>query len=501
MGFVIKESLKSTVISLAGAVLGALSIVLATRAFPQQEYGLQQSLSRNTTLTVYLLALGFDYVLLVLGQRFPPGSAKRGAFLKFSALVPFVFFLLSCVPVLLFKDSIINAITGEDKIYINRYFYAYPVICFLYLGLFWMSGYIRSIERSTFAFFINEVLLRLIVLVLVVLYWMGVINLDVYVWLFAISFVIPLVWTIYTAKKYEGFTFSGTEALSKEDKRYILDFGFFHMMIVFAAVLAFQIDGFLFLFLSEQGLTNIAVFSVCIYAVSIMRTPSRVLGQNAIPTFTRHYDEGNMAKLRELYQRSSLNLQMLTTFLSLILLLNLDNIQLLADLWKNGYEEIRTIIPIMLLGVYIEMCCGLNFEILGVSKYYRVSFYLAVVYLLLIIAFYYFLVKSLGLIGAAWAFTITMILFSLMRSIVVYRLFKMLPWVRDSLKVLVAGACSCVALLLPQLDNVFADIIVRSVVGGGIFLSVCYFWRIGEDMHRIVDLILQRIKERRNIME
>ena len=87
-------------------MLGALAIVLATRAFPQDEYGLQQSLSRNTTLAVYFIALGFEYGLLVLGQRFLPGNPKRGAFLRFSAFVPLLFFLVCCIPIIAFKKSI-----------------------------------------------------------------------------------------------------------------------------------------------------------------------------------------------------------------------------------------------------------------------------------------------------------------------------------------------------------------------------------------------------------
>lgn len=494
MGFVIKESLKSTIISLGGAMLGALAIVLATRAFPQDEYGLQQSLSRNTTLAVYFLALGFEYGLLVLGQRFLPGSPKRGAFLRFSAIVPFLFFLLCCIPIFAFKDQILAAIGSEDRAYIERYYFAYPVICFFYLILFWLSGYVRSIERSTFAFFVNEIVLRVIVLALVMLYWSGFVTFDQYVWIFAGSFLIPITMMFWSSRKHPGFTFSVQEKLTYKDKKYIVDFSVFHMMIVFASVLAFQIDGFLFLFLSDGGLTNIAVFSVCIYAVSILRTPLRVLGQNAIPTFTRHYDEGDFPKLKSLYQRSSLNMQMLSTLLALLLLINIPSIQVLANDWKSGYEALSAVIPIMLLGVYVELSCGLNFEILGVSRHYRLSFYIALVYMIFIVVFYSFFVKSHGLVGAAWAFTLTMILFSLMRSLIVNRLFKMWPWVPGTMKVLTVGIISCIAFLIPRFENVFVDIGLRSIVCAGIYLSLCYFWKIGDDMHRIADLIFGRLR-------
>lgn len=475
-------------------MLGALAIVLATRAFPQDEYGLQQSLSRNTTLAVYFIALGFEYGLLVLGQRFLPGNPKRGAFLRFSAFVPLLFFLVCCIPIIAFKESILSFINVEDRIYIERYYYAYPLICFFYLILFWLSGYVRSIERSTFAFFVNEIVLRVLILALVMLYWFGFIDFDQYVWLFSISFVIPIAMMLWSSRKHPGFTFTIQEQLTRQDKKYIVDFSVFHMMIVFASVLAFQIDGFLFLFLSDTGLANIAVFSVCIYAVSILRTPLRVLGQNAIPTFTRHYDEGDFPKLKSLYQRSSLNMQMLSTLLALLLLINLPSIQLLANEWKSGYESLAGIIPIMLLGVYVELSCGLNFEILGVSKHYRLSFYLAVVYMILIVVCYSILVNNFGIVGAAWAFTLTMILFSVMRSFVVKRIFNMLPWVPGTLKILMVGLLASIVFLIPRFENVFVDMALRSLICSAIFLSLCYFLRIGEDMHRIVDLILARIK-------
>lgn len=476
-----------------GAALGAVAILLAMKMFSKAEFGLQQSLNRNTSLAIYFIIMGFDYTLLVMGQRYHRDHPKRGAFLRFSLFLPLLCFLVSVIPFILFRDWIIAHVEDDHKYLIEKYYYAYPLITLFYLIYYWLNGYVRSIEKATFVFFVNEILLRLLLVGLLLSFLLGWIDFTDYVWMFSFSFVFPILIVLRKAWKDRGFSFRVKEPLTKEEKTKIFDFAFFHMMIIFTGVLAFQIDGYLFPSLSNQGLENIAVYSTCIYAVSVLRTPLRVLGQNAIPTLTHYYDEGDLPKLRDLYKRSSLNVQILSCFLCLLLLLNMHNIQELANFWKQGYESISILIPILLLGVFIELACGLNFEILGVSRHYRVSFYLATGYLLLIVILFYFLVRSYGLTGAAWAFSLSMMAFSIARSVVVGRLFQMSPLSRDSFRILSVSILCGFIYFLPSIGHPIPDLILRSAMVSIIFIACCYYGKIGEDVPRLVNFILKKL--------
>ncbi len=494
MGFVIKESLKSTTISLLGAALGALAILLATKVFSVSEFGLQQSLTRNTTLVIYFIMMGFDYALLVLGQRYGPDNRKRAAFLQYSAWIPLLVFFAVLIPYVGLKDFILSKVQASDRSIIDQYYYAFPLITFFYLLLFWFNGFLRSVEKVTFVFFVNEIILRVIVLVLLIFVWLGWIDLKLYVWLFAASFVIPVLLVVWQTLKMPSFNLKKQETLSRSEKWKIFDFAFFHMMIVFTGVLPFQIDGFLFLHISNTGLQDIAIYSTSIYAVSILRTPLRVVGQNAIPTFTQNYDEGNLPKLRDLYIRSALNLQILTSLLSLLLFLNLPNIQELFNFWKPGYEMLSVVIPILLLGVFVELWCGLNFEILGVSKHYKLSFYLALGYFVLIVILFYLWIKDYEIVGAAWAFSISLIVFSIARVWAVAKLFDMLPLSKDSFKVLLALVFTFgVFYFIPHFLPAFWDLLIRTSLISILFVGICYYAKIGEDVPKIVNKLLSMI--------
>lgn len=498
MGFVIKESIKSTVLGLIGAVLGAIGIVLAMKTFTKPELGLQQSLSRNSTLIVYLVAMGFDYTLMVMGQRFGVGNPKRGAFLRYSLIIPLVCFVVVLFPFLFLKDWVLDFLKPEDQVLMGQYYFYYPLITFFYLALFWISGYLRSIERTTFTILINEVLLRGIVLVLLLLFLMDWISFTQYVMLFAFSFLLPITMSVYHARKNRGFSFKVQETLTKAEKTKIFDFAFFHMMIIFSSVLAFQIDGFVFMIFPDIGLSNIGIYSICIYMVSILRMPLRMVGQNAIPSFTNYYDEGNMLKLRELYGRSALSTLTLNCLLTVLILVNLSEIQAIVDMWKPGFELISVLVPILLLGVFVELSVGLNFEILGVSKFYRLSFWIALGYLIAIVFLFYFGVKGWGLIGGAWAFSISMILFSLAKMSAVLIKFKMKPFSIDTLKVLAIAVLSLLVYFLPQLDHAFLSIMYKTVIVVLMYVGLIYGYKVGEDAPRIIGMVLERIRLKKN---
>ncbi len=50
--------------------------------------------------------------------------------------------------------------------------------------------------------------------------------------------------------------------------------------------------------------------------------------------------------------------------------LNIQNIQGAMSLVQKGYEEIKGLIMILMIGQPF-ICFGLNFEVIGITKYYR----------------------------------------------------------------------------------------------------------------------------------
>lgn len=493
MGLVIKESIKSTITSFSGAVLGLITMVLSVKFFSQDEYGFYQTILKNCTILGYVFILGFDYTLLILGQRFGTDPMKSASFLRYTMKVPILFFGISLIIFFACSSLLFNKIDSVELSYYKEHFFKFPAITFLYLVLYWTLGFLRSKNLSTFAYFLQDVVIRIGNIVLIILYGFGWIDFTGFMIGLVLSILVPVIMAIKKTYKHPDFNLKKAQSLNISDKKYILEFSFYHMMVVLASMMIFHIDSFLFPFINNDGLKNVGIFSLCLYVMSVIRMPLRVVGLSATPTLTTYYDESNQSKLQELFSRSALNLQLLGGLLCVLVLVNIDNIQWILDQWKYGYHEFKTLIPILIIGVWIEMCLGINFEMIGISRYFKYSFWMSIFYLIISVIGFVLLTHAFGLIGAAWAFSIALIFFSLLKSIFVMKKLHLSPWSTDSLKVIATCALMLLISFLPLLFHPVIDLIIKSLLIVVTFTFISLKWQIGEDVRHIYNKLIKKI--------
>lgn len=494
MGLVIKESIKSTVTTFSGALLGLLTMIFSVKIFSLEEYGFYQSILKICAILGYFFILGFDYTLLIIGQRYPDDDKKRGAFLRYCLIVPLAIFFLLLIPFLLLKDVIISQIDADDTHYYERYFYYFPIITFIFIIIYWFSGYLRSKNKSTSAYFLHDVVLRIANLLVIFLFAMDVLSFEGFVLGLMLSLLLPAVWSILLSRKQKGFTLSVQETLDKSEKRHIVEFAFFHMMVVVSSMLIFHIDSFIFPYIVEDSLKKIGVFSLSLYVISVLRMPLRVVGLNAIPTLTQYYDQKNHIKLKELFGRSSLNLQLLGSLMCVLVIINVSDIQTILDTWKAGYGYFEEILPILIIGVWIELCLGLNFEMMGISKYYRYTFWMSCLYLILSVSLFVYLGNEWDIKGAAWAFSISLILFSISKSVFVHKKIGLQPFDKDAYKIAILTFFCLFFYFFPCVIHPFVSIFVRSIVVILTFSFVSIKWKIGEDVGHLYFKLRNRLK-------
>lgn len=496
MGIVIRQSIKSVVITLAGVVMGAAITVMSPRFFPKAELGFTQNLVKIALMVTYLGLFGFNYTLLIYGQKYPPGHKARGTFLTISAIVPLGLSLLVCMGYYLFRDYFISVYHSGDEMFMRRYFVLFPLLTFFTFLISWMEGYLQSLHKTAIQNLAREVLARIIYIVLIILYALEVISFSTFIWCYVFFYLVPFLFLVVIAMRNQGFRFEYQPGLfSGKEIREIIRFSGYHMLTVVSTVLIIQTDVILLAPLDKSGFAAVAVYGVASTSISMLRNPTRVIGIAATPAFTQSYNEGNLKMLKQLFSRSAINMQVIATGMFALVYLNINNVQEVMSLVQKGYEEIKILILILMIGQVVDMFSGLNFELIGVTKYYRFNFWIALLLMALVFALNYVLIRQIGIYGAAWATTLGLAIFNVLKTIFLWKKLKMQPFSRATLKAIAAGALACgVAWLLPYVGNVFADAVLRSMIFCGLYWLFLFRLKVSGELNDITRNIIHKRK-------
>ncbi len=494
MGIVVRQSVKSVIVTLGGVLMGALVVVLSTRFFPKSEYGFTQNLIKIALQISYLGVFGFNYTLLIYGQRYPPGHPARGAFLTITAFIPFCFSLLITVLYFVFRPQLIGLYQEEDEQMMRQYFVLFPLLTFFSAAIGWFEGYLQSLHKTALQHFAREILARIIYIALIILFAFGLISFHTFIWLYVLTYLVPLLFLFWIAARDKGFRFEWhTHYFSFKDIKEIFRFSGYHMLTVVSTVLLLQLDAFLLAPLDKDGFEAMAVYSVAALAVSILRNPTRAIGLAALPTFTRTYNEGDMRSLGQLFKRSAINMQIIGCGMILLVVLNVHNIGAVMSMIQSGYEQVKWLILILMIGQLMDMFTGLNFELIGVTRYYRFNFWIAIVLLLIVLVLGFWWIKDYGVYGAAWATTAGLFFFNLAKTLFLHWKLGMQPFHKQTWLVLVTGIAIAGAVhLIPQLPHPFLDAGVRTILFCAVWWWLLYRLKPSSELVEITRNLIEK---------
>lgn len=494
MGIVIRQSIKSVIVTLGGVMLGALIAVLSTRFFPKHELGFRENLIKVASWTSYLAIFGFNYTVLIFGQKYPPGHEKRSSFLALTGMLPLVMSILVSVLFFAAEPFLYKIYKGRDAAMIHQYLWLFPLLTLMTSAISWMEGYLQSLHKTAIQNLGREVIARVIYIVLIILFALQVITFHTFIWLYVVLYIVPFLFLLYIALRNPGFHFKYTKGqFSPAEIKEIFRFSGYHMLTAASTVLILQLD--VFLLGPLGGLDQVAVYSIATLAISMMRNPTRVIGVAATPAFTKSYNEGDMTELKDLFTRSSVNMQIIGVGMFALVYVNIDNIQEIMAIIKGGYHQIKPLIMILMVGQLLDMVTGLNFELIGVTKYFRFNFWIALVLMVLVFVLNYFFIRSFGIYGAAWATTLGLIIFNIAKTVFLWRKMGMQPFSKATSYVFIAGALAgTLAWLIPFLGNVFVDGVVRTFVFGGIMWYGLYKSKVSPELNGITDNLIHKRK-------
>ena len=463
MGIVFRQSIKSTITTLAGALLGAAVIYLSRVYISKQELGLQNNLTNQTVASSQILLLGLHNTLAVYIHRYADGDRKKPVLLTITMLLPLFFIAGASALYFLLKPQILSQFQPFDVPYISRYFFWTPVFTLLFSYQVLLETYLISQLKVAKAIFMREIVLRILSIALILLFGFDLINFDAFVAGNVLIYIIPIaiLWAIASKTTSWNFSFSW-EVFTKAEKKDIIHFTWYHSLLAVSSTLMGYVDALMLAALSSVGLESVAVYILAVFLMSLLQIPYRAMLQATFPILAQAFAANDIEKVGDIFKRSSLNIFIASMAMWLLIVCNLHNA---VAILPAGYEAVTMVVLILSAGRMIDLATGMNDQVLSMSKHYKINFYISILLVVLIIGLNWILIPRYDIYGAAWGTSAALIIFNILKYVIVKRKLGIQPFTKKTPLILLAGGITfIVGYFLPRLDNPIIDGLYRSII-------------------------------------
>ncbi len=493
MGIVQRQTIRGTAWSYLGALLGFVNIILLSpRIFTTGEIGVVQLLLSFATMLAQFASLGFTNVINRLFPYFRDGNTKHHGFLGLSLVITLAGFIGALI-FFRFYASHFEAVNLERSPLISEYSFYLPALLLITLLFNLLDNYNKVLYDAVLGTFLKEFLFRVLNLVLICLFWMGVIDFGGYVFGYVVSQGVPLiVITISLLIRGEISFRLEPRFITSALKREIIFLSLFGILTGVSSMTLTTLDK---LFINTYlGEAEVGIYTIASYFAVMITLPGRSVSKISTPFLAESWKSNDLETIRSLYVKSSISQYAVGLLIFVGLLVNLDNIfRLLPD----AYSKSAAVIILIGIGNLVNGSIGVNNVLLSTSALYRYQTWLMLVFIALFVITNMILIPLLGIAGAALAAMISNIIYSLLGVLLAGRRFGLWPWSGVHLKMTFTGVAALAAgYLLPKLP-LLPDIVVRSLLVTIIFGAIIWRWRLLDEFDLPGLQFLERFRRKR----
>lgn len=430
MGQVKRDSIINTAIMYGGIGIGYLNKGLL---FPllllTEEVGL---------INVVLLVVSFFGQLSNLGtgmlvMRFLP--FMRGKEAGYSGLLFFTTSILLggiglvSIILLIFNEQILSFFVERSPMLLDYSIWIIPLgIASAFFSLF--EHYLRAISKNIVSVFIQDFILRISVLVCLVIFYFGLVDIQTFLVLFFSLHFIPVfflfLYLIYLKQLYVSASYL---SIGKKLRKHMIGYGLIVYVNSIGRNIILMADTIMLSVLS--GLKEVGVFTTMVFLSNALFVPYVSVIKTAAPNVPRLWKKRDMEGLTELYKKvSSIGYFVTFTLFSLVWF----NIDLALSYLPKDYSGGKYIFLLLMVGRMFDALGGINGDILLTSKKFKIEIWLTVPLIMIVFLFNYFLIPIYGGLGAAIVTAGVYILYNVLRVFFNLYFFNLFPYDRQFLK-------------------------------------------------------------------
>jgi O-antigen/teichoic acid export membrane protein len=434
MGIVQRQGIKGTIVSYIGAILGAITILFVyPYCMNTEEIGLFRLILDSAIFFGLLSLLGSGFGIAYFYPYYQNDEKRYNQFISFILLISFSGLLITIATFIFGKPLIIKMYEKNSPALIKYIYILIPII-FLNNIFSLIESHAQNLYRIVVHKFAREVVLRIVIIVLLFLFYFKILSFEQIIWTYiGALFIITISVLIYliTLSPYRfklSFDFSVVN-----NKIEIVKYSLFVTLGIVGTVLSNRLDSFI-LSSTEHGLGKNGVYTTIVFMVMMIDLPIRTFLSISIPVVNEAIKNNDMDKIETLYKKSSIYLTVIAFIIFALLWCNIDSLFLIMP---KGNQFVIAKYVLLILGIskIMDASTSINVHILSYSKYYKYSLVLSLILGALTIITAYILIPNFGLEGAAFATALSMACFQILQTTFVYTKFKKHPFSIDTFKV------------------------------------------------------------------
>ncbi|MFT7345146.1 MAG: O-antigen/teichoic acid export membrane protein [Lentimonas sp.] len=435
MGIVQKDAFRTMIISYIGIGLGYLNKgVLFLVLLSTEEIGLLNLLLTIGILFAQVGNLGNAYLTWKFLPFFKNDDNRHNGFFPLLLLIITLGGLICSFLYLAFKPQILSVYVDNSQMFLDYYYWVLPIgIGFLIYISF--DAYLKGFYKNIVAVFVNEVILRLAITVILVLYSLKLISFDFLVISHSLLFLLPsLILFVYLYQiGHLNFDFKSIN-ISRRFRSILLQFSAFNYFNSMGIVLVGSLD--IIMIASIVGLESTGVYATVVFLTSALLVPYRSIIRISSPIVAEHWKHREIDKLQELYTKVSSTGLLIGMSAFVIIWLNID---LLFSFLKPEFAPGIWVFFFLMMGKLLDMFFGINGAIFSTSKKYKYDLFFTAVLITTVYFCNLLFIPSLGMVGAAISSGIAIVLYNIGRIIFVWKIFNMHPFTTNQFKIIGLG--------------------------------------------------------------
>ena len=475
MGVVLNQSFKNTITTYLGFGIGAINaLFLYTNFLSDQYYGLVAFLLSAANIMMPFMAFGVHNTIVKFYSTFKTKNSIN-SFLTMMLFLPLLFIIPTGFIGYFAYDAIVHWLSNENPIVENYVWHIFILaVAMAYFEIFFAWTKVQM--QTVFGNLMKEIFHRVSIMLLLFSVYLEWLSVDQFI----IALVGVYVLRMVIMKLYAYSVRFPKLKFQKLDNRFsILQYSGLMIIAGSVAMLILDIDKFM-IGLMLPDIEQVAYYSVAIFIATVIAVPQRAMHQIMLPLTAKYLNEKDYVALENLYKRSSMTLLIISGFIFMLIVLNINQLyEILPEKFTGG---LFVVIIVSIAKLY-DNSLGNNNAILFNSDYYRMVLFFGVLLAVMAILLNAVFIPIYGIEGSAFATFLAVFIYNTIKIVFVKRKFNMLPFTLGSVKIL--GTLMLLSLVFYFWDFPFhpvINIVLKSGFFGFIYIILIYKLNISDDI-------------------
>ena len=480
MSIVVKQSFFNLITIGIAFIIGAVNTLYLYPTFLGSKLqGLVIALLAISNLIQPFLSFGTQHAVIRFYSRYK-SKKEKDAVLTLSLIIPFIVTIIVIPIFYLYYEQIKNVLFQSENT-LSKYAY---VILFIAVSTSFFEifySWVRVKLKSVFGNFLKELYPRLLITSLLISYTLDFLNFESFI-LFLIygyylRLLIVMIYSFIINKPKINFSF-------KKDFKEIFRYSFLILLSGAASSIILDIDKSMLS--SILTVENVAYYSVAIFIAAVIEIPGRAMFQILSPIVAEVINKNNKKKLKYLLKKSSTNLVLISSLFFLIINLNLNDFYEMLN--QEGYSKGIPIVIVVSFAKLYSMSIGCVNNIITNSKYYYFIFWFSIISSVLAVVLNLYLIQDYGIIGAAYATFLVILIMNSLKLYLVKSKFKIHPYSYDTLKIVILT--TSIYVIFYNLKLTFEPVIsiaVKSILIVILYTLAAYIFKLSDDVNIFFD--------------